>query len=58
MSITQQVTVWCDGCHNWEQASTTAKILRRDLKTKGWSSTRDGQDYCPTCTKERKEKKK
>lgn len=54
MSLTRQVTVWCDRCAQWEQISGTAKQLRKDLQHKGW--TREGvKDYCPPCSKFREE---
>jgi len=58
MSITREVTVWCDGkpdgedCPRWVQASATARALRTDLRRGGW--TRAGtQDFCPSCSAQR-----
>lgn len=48
MSITRQVTVWCEGCGQWEQASATAKRLRKELRRKGWKS-KGTKDWCPNC---------
>ena len=56
MSITKQVTVWCDTCGDWDQASYTTIALRKELRGRGW--TREGQsDYCKTCSLKRKETK-
>jgi len=58
MSITKQVTVWCDGCGNWEQASSTAASLRRELKKKGWKTVLKHHivtDYCPDCWRKQEE---
>jgi hypothetical protein len=58
MSVTREVTVWCDGCMEWDQRSgTRATDLRRELKAKGWTRTKvDGEwkDYCPECSRKRK----
>lgn len=50
MSLTHEVTVWCDGesCAQWEQATTSAKILRKDLRKKGWGNA-GKHDLCPVC---------
>jgi len=53
MSLSHEVTVWCDGegcAPRWEQgASTTAADLRLTLKRRGW--TQEGKlDYCPACS--------
>jgi hypothetical protein len=52
MSITRQVTVWCDGCSEWVQATGNARSLRKELKEKGWTYQR-GKDFCDRCTRER-----
>lgn len=50
MSISKQVTVWCDGCQEWVQASGgTVKQLRKELQRRGWRLTRDGRDFCEEC---------
>jgi hypothetical protein len=54
VSLSHEVTVWCDGdendCGQWEQASgLTAKNMRRWLKKKGWTHKK-GQDLCPRCS--------
>lgn len=54
MSVTYQVTVWCDECGQWDQMSTNASTARRKLKRQGWTRSR-ASDYCPHCTKKRKE---
>jgi hypothetical protein len=53
MSLTHEVTVWCDGdysrCNVWEAASgITAKDLRRVLRRKGWGHA-GRNDLCPRC---------
>lgn len=53
MSITKQVTVWCDGCQQWDQSTMTAAAARKDLKKRGWSQ-RGTNDYCPHCTEKMK----
>lgn len=51
MSISKQVTVWCDNCQNWEQFSCTAKEARKELKQRGWKNNgRD--DLCTECVKQ------
>lgn len=55
MSVSKQITVWCDGCVEWDQFSDTAKGARRDLKQRGWLvALFGGKDYCPICVKEGK----
>ena len=57
MSLTQQITIWCDGCLEWEQRSATAKYARRELKIRGWTRVRENaemKDYCPKCSAKRK----
>lgn len=44
MSISKQITVWCDSCGNWERASTTAAALRKMLRKKGWITIRCDTD--------------
>jgi hypothetical protein len=56
MSVTRQVTIWCDDCGNWDQASATAARLRRELRDRGWTVVRDDQgvhDYCQECSQKR-----
>jgi hypothetical protein len=57
MSLSHEVTIWCDNCITWEQRSGTAKDLRKELKARGWTSTSDSgvvSDYCPVCSAERR----
>jgi hypothetical protein len=57
MSITRQVTIWCDDCGQWDQATKRAVELRRSLHRIGWVRIEDdGQwkDYCPKCAAKRK----
>jgi len=52
LTATRQTTVWCDGCQAWEQASSTSKTLRKELRARGWVCVRTSQgvcDYCPAC---------
>ena len=55
MTISFQVTIWCDKCSNWDQISDTAAGARKQLKQQGWKTnvkTDDGRkDYCPKCNK-------
>lgn len=65
MSSSRQVTIWCDGCSEWEQASVSATRLRKELRKQGWttrevdflvpgvSEVRRKRDYCPACSKKR-----
>ena len=48
MSISKQVTVWCDGCVRFEQMTGTVADARKELRTKCWKSE-GGKDYCPLC---------
>jgi hypothetical protein len=55
MSVTREVTIWCDGegCSLWEQGPTPARLLRQDLYKRGWRQIR-GRDLCRSCvTKEK-----
>lgn len=53
MSVTRQVTVWCDICSAWEQATGSVRRLRAELKEGGWTYHR-GKDFCPECSKKPK----
>lgn len=56
MSITKQVTVWCDCCGAWDQASMTTAELRRHLKKRGWkTAVEGGRDYCPACANKKQQ---
>jgi hypothetical protein len=54
MSLSREVTVWCDNCTHWEQASAPAAKLRRKLKAEGWRQEKT-KDFCPTCAAARDE---
>ena len=58
MSITKQVTVWCDDCGVWEQETSTVVQLRKKLKKRGWLTKQvieeEIRDYCPECAKRRR----
>lgn len=60
MSLTREVTVWCDDCSAWEQSTDSAKSLRKKLRAKGWATVRvagEGvRDYCPRCAERLEEK--
>lgn len=57
MSITREVTVWCDECSHWEQKSGgTATSFRKDLRKSGWFCTK-GKDLCPKCFRKATEEK-
>ena len=49
MSVTRQVTVWCDRCSDWVQDSVSVRQLRRKLKTRGWIYCKGGKDFCSVC---------
>ncbi len=50
MGVSKRVTIWCDGCSIWEQASATAAQFRRELRARGWLvGLPGGVDYCPKC---------
>ena len=60
MSISREVTVWCDGktddgndCSRWIQGYTTAAELRADLRRGGWRQE-GKQDFCPSCSEQRR----
>jgi len=64
MSLTHEVTVWCDGelstteepCASYRQGSCSTKELRERLKPRGW--TKEGtKDFCPACSQRRREEK-
>lgn len=69
MSVTKQVTIWCDGpgingaetCFAWEYGDSgvnDATFVRRDLRKRlGWRRTRDGHDLCPDCVRKSRERK-
>lgn len=62
MTFTRQVTIFCDRCGQWDQASMTVATLRRELRQRGWraiqlcrldpnaDSSRLG-DVCPECAR-------
>lgn len=59
MSLTREVTIWCDDCAEWEQRSgLKVTTVRRDLKAEGWTRTKGGdgemKDYCQTCSEKRR----
>lgn len=58
MSISVDVWVHCDRCYRTDHADRTADIVRKHLRTVGWTRpVVDGRrvDLCPTCTQLRKE---
>lgn len=55
MSITREVTVWCDYCANWEQVSGhTIRQARKEMKRRGWTVMRRPvmEDICPNCSRD------
>ncbi len=57
MSVTHEVTIWCDGdyggCGNWQQGTDGITQLRAQLNNAGWSVRGRGRaDYCPECLAE------
>ena len=55
MTISHEVTVWCDKCANWDQSGGTAREFRRQLHRLGWitvAGPNGPEDYCPHCHKE------
>ena len=57
MSVTHQITIWCDLCSRWEQATATAAQLWKELRGKGWTQIRHYyvRHYCPECSKKKAE---
>ena len=53
--MTQQWTVWCSACTQWDQASGTKKSAGNIFKMSGWKRYH-GVWFCPKCG-EKKEKK-
>lgn len=59
MTVTHEVTVWCDGlpgdapqsCGEWVQSSKSVTLLKAELIRKGWAI---GKNYarCPECLEE------
>lgn len=48
MSISKEITIWCDGeeCPLWRQESgTTAKEIRKHLMGRGWGHV-GNKDFC------------
>lgn len=68
MSISREITIWCDICSNWKQFSSgkiaNVSAARRELKAQGWSVSKDKwekggiKDFCPLCTVKILEEKK
>jgi len=58
MSLSREITIWCDDCMQWEQRSgLRVPTVRRELKAQGWTCRRvDGEtkDYCPDCSEKRR----
>lgn len=64
MTVTREVTVWCDGlpgeapmsCGVWEQSSDSVTLLKAELIRKGWAI---GKNYarCPECLQIQREQK-
>jgi hypothetical protein len=58
MSISKQMTIFCDGCGcaKWEQITCSkATIIRKYVKKKGWTHRRHGsvwEDFCEDCSRE------
>ncbi len=60
MSHTTTVTIHCDGCGQWEHASSgigpgDAASYRHSRIKRGWTTTGtraggDREDYCPICS--------
>lgn len=53
MSLSRDVTVWCDGCTEWRQTNDTASFLRKQLKREGWKHSSQ-KDFCGACVTEGK----
>jgi len=53
MSTSHQVTLWCDGCQTFDQASMSASQLRLDARKSGWTRL-NGKDLCPKCSEARR----
>lgn len=52
MTASSLVTVFCDGCGQWEDASVgdTAREARAGARRAGWRIRR-GEDLCPRCAR-------
>lgn len=54
MSITKEVTLWCDRCGDWDQITGTVRQIRAGAKKKGWTAKRENdsklRDYCRRCS--------
>lgn len=53
MSVSHEVTVWCDGndCNEWVQDVNGITRLRAALKRRGWTIGKgdSGKDLCREC---------
>lgn len=52
MSITKEITFWCDctcGCSKWEQHGGHAKDIAKLLRKRGWLIKSNKKALCPTC---------
>jgi hypothetical protein len=59
VSLTHEVTIWCDACNTWERSIETAAKARKKLKALGWTRTKAtpectaAQDLCPHCSQDK-----
>lgn len=62
MSVIKETTVMCDYCGNWIRGEMSSESdIRHYLKKLGWTRAKANQvrvsrDFCPECSKIRKEK--
>jgi hypothetical protein len=63
MSISKQMTIFCDGCGcaKWEQITCSkATTIRKYVKKRGWTHKKHGgvwEDLCEDCSRELPKKK-
>jgi len=48
MSVTRQVTIWCDACGDWIQETGSVESVHKIAKEKGWWNRKE-IDLCPNC---------
>ena len=49
MSVTRQITIWCDKCGEWQMQTATLRAFRTKLRKLGWVHRWPEKDYCPAC---------
>ena len=49
-TMTQQWTVWCNDCQQWDTVSGSKGECSKNFKEAGWKKIK-GVWYCPDCAK-------